>query len=325
MPRSRSATVVGSRRASRRCSLPCAASGDRYRRRAVANAGTAGEVVVGGHLGEPAVGPQQVGHRRAVHVVVLDADRPPGRSRAAASAITGRITARPSAPPNTASAGSWSATSGGTGGAVRDVRRVAEQHVDRAAQVGEQVRVGDVARDHLDGRRTRRRCGAARPGRPASAPPRSPGRPGLSSATASAIAPVPLHRSTTIGARRGVLDPPAGQQLGLRARARRRRRRPPARGAGTRPCRAGAATGPAGPAAATSSVNRRSSSARSVSISSSRPRGTPSTCAASSSASTRGDSTPGRGEFGGGGGQHRRQPGPIRGSRGVFVVAASTA
>ena len=45
-------------------SVPPAAGGREAR--------AAGEIVVGGHLGEPAVAVEQLGHRRAVHIVVFE-------------------------------------------------------------------------------------------------------------------------------------------------------------------------------------------------------------------------------------------------------------
>ena len=88
------------------------------------------------------------------------------------------------------------------------------------------------------------------------------------------------------------LDAPAGEQLGLRPRARRRPARPPAPGAGTRRRRSGAATAPGAPAGRPARRTGRSWSAVKPSARASRPRGTPSTYAASSSASARGDATP---------------------------------
>ena len=220
--------------------------------------------------------------------------------------------ARPT-PDHSASDGSWSATSGSRiSGAERDVRRVAHHDVDGAVEVGEGV--GHVAEPQVD-RRTRRSCARAQANASGSASTACTRDPGTSVATASAIAPDPVHRSTTTGVTAGSrrarrVDRRAGHHLGLGPRHEDPRpdgelevpeEGPPGdvlqRLAGRTPVDV-RRKGPRRAAPATSPDH----SAR---------RSTPSAWAASSSASKRGDGHAGRGEPVG----RRRRRGRPHGSR----------
>ena len=175
---------TGSRRASRGASLP-------RRARSACGRPTGGKRSRTGPPGQVPV----VRHRRRSRPSARAAPAPPRRGcrrarcrasrRGAAAprpgAITGRITARPSAPPNTASAGSCPATSGGdraplaarTAGctAPRPPRRPG-----RPAAAGSVTSPSTTSTD-VPRRPARPRCAAARPARPGTAPPRSPGPP----------------------------------------------------------------------------------------------------------------------------------------------------
>ena len=233
--------------------------------------GSAGQVRVVGDVGEPAVRAQQ---RRAPPSPCVSScsmpSAPPGRSSAAARASTGRITARPSGPPKTASAGSCAATSGGTPAPSGTYGGLQSSTSTRPASSASRLRLRRRHRrpPRSAGRPPPARSAALRRSQASAGADRSTANtraPGTSWATASAIAPGPLHRSTTSrpGGRRpggragspassapparhdrpdGPGDAPAGQQLGLRAGHEDTRARPPAPGAGTPPCRAGAAT-----------------------------------------------------------------------------------
>ncbi len=149
------------------------------------------------------------------------------RSSRAATRSTTRIASSPSSPLHSASAGSWSRASRRhrLERLERDVRRVADHDVDVAVQVGEGV--GHVAVPQVDpgAGEVAVGPGAAPPRR---APPRAPGPAAPRCATASAIAPEPVQRSTTTGSRAGrgdlarAVDRPARPAARSPGAARRR-------------------------------------------------------------------------------------------------------
>ena len=179
----------------------------------------AGQVAVVAHVGPPA------GRRRTPRAPTRPARRrarrrplPRAAAGRAARRSTTRIASRPSAPDHSARCRVVVAGLGGhrLPGLERDVRRVADHHVDGAGQLGERRRRGRRAAGR---RRCRRGCASAQrcgrlvdldgvhPGVPA---PRRP-RPGRSR-------PSRCTRSTTTGLGRApprLLDRPAGQHLGL--------------------------------------------------------------------------------------------------------------
>ena len=275
MPRSRSASGPAVVEHHEQCSLPCTprsprASADhaggarsRYVGRPARSAWSATSVNRPSRAAAPA--PRRRARRRA-------RCRPPAGSQQRGGAARSPGGSRPGRPrpPKTASAGSWSATSGGHGGAVRHVRRVAQHHVDPPAQLRQQVRRSRRPSPRRPDPRPRPAGGvAAQPGqrRRRTAPRRSPGAGGSLVGDRErdrARAAAQVDHDRVAPARRPARCPsrPAARSP---AAARTPRRRPPAPGAGTRPCRAGAATGSARPARATSSSSRVSwSSARMV-------------------------------------------------------------
>ena len=169
----------------------------------------------------PSLG-EQLGHRRAVGVVVLDPERAAGaqqRRRPGDDRPDHRQTVR-------AAEDRLGRVVPGhlrrDHHVVRHVRRVAEQHVHPAHQVGQQVRRGHVGLDHLDRPVPRRgplRRVAPQPGQRRRGPlHRDHPRPRQllghrQRDRARAAAQVDHHR---VGPALGLLDAPAGQQLGLR-------------------------------------------------------------------------------------------------------------
>ena len=185
------------------------------------------------------------------------ATAPPERSSRAARFTTCLITVRPSEPANTALNGSCSPTSGGTCGADRHVRRVAQHQVDLVVQVGQQAGVGHVARVQPDrARPTLRRAHASAVGSISTACTTASGR---AAATATASAPEPVHRSTTTGFGRPRGTPgPTRAAARSPAAARTRRARPRRSRRPSRPSRAGAAAASAWRAGARAGRWRRS-------------------------------------------------------------------
>ena len=223
-------------------------------------------------------------------------NQPPGRSSAAARTASGRITASPSAPPKTAAAGSC-ATSGGTRalrGTYGGLHRTRSTWPSSSASVAGSVASpattvtgGSPACARAD---ALRRNQSSASGACSTAYTRACG---TSCATASAIAPEPLHKSTIMRALSffAISTPqPASTSVsgrgtntpGPTARSRCRNGAVPVRCcSGTRRARR-----------RMSWSNRSRWAGVNSSTRASRPRGTFSTCAASSSASTRAESTP---------------------------------
>ena len=144
--------------------------------------------------------------------------QPPGRSSRAAVDSSTRMASSPSSPDHSARAGSWSRASGRDArpGLERDVRRVADHHVDAAVELREGV--GHVAEPQVD---TGRRRGCARPRRGRTGPARrraparrAPRRRRSARSRRSRCTGRPRRRR--VPPLPGPLDRPPGEQLGLR-------------------------------------------------------------------------------------------------------------